>query len=99
MGGPGTILTADQAIQIYRLKPRGHNADLCDQEAVGANAPTCLKGRSIDFARKYGVSSKAIRDIWNRRTWAFATLPLLQEEHSSTIIIEANGPSSVRVKS
>ena len=32
-----------------------------------------LRGASPPIAVRFGVSSRTIRDIWNRKTWAFAT--------------------------
>ncbi len=39
---------------------------------------TCLRiprlnGQSIQLGKRYNASAKTIRDIWNRRTWRFAT--------------------------
>mmetsp|Transcript_34136 Transcript_34136/g.76864 ORF Transcript_34136/g.76864 Transcript_34136/m.76864 type:complete len:339 (-) Transcript_34136:128-1144(-) len=36
--------------------------------------------RSTLVAQEYGVSPKAIRDIWNRRTWSYATYDLWTAE-------------------
>ncbi|EKX45993.1 hypothetical protein GUITHDRAFT_108034 [Guillardia theta CCMP2712] len=44
--------------------------------------------RSLELAQEYGVSAKAIRDIWNRRTWWHATqvlwTPEERREHESS---------------
>ena len=56
-------LSKDNAVDIYKLK----------------QAFTCTKnhGKSTaDVAREYGVSSKAIRDIWVGRTWYRETFHL-----------------------
>ena len=66
------ILTAEQAIEIYGLKPVPRT-DLLKLPR--------MRGLSLPIAKKYGVSPKTIRDIWNRRTWAFATVSLLPSEH------------------
>ncbi|EKX37935.1 hypothetical protein GUITHDRAFT_115907 [Guillardia theta CCMP2712] len=42
--------------------------------------PTSL---SVELGIKYGVTAKAIRDIWNKRTWAHATLELWSDEERS----------------
>eukprot|EP00293_Proteomonas_sulcata_P001467 CAMPEP_0184328690 /NCGR_PEP_ID=MMETSP1049-20130417/143755_1 /TAXON_ID=77928 /ORGANISM="Proteomonas sulcata, Strain CCMP704" /LENGTH=397 /DNA_ID=CAMNT_0026651015 /DNA_START=422 /DNA_END=1615 /DNA_ORIENTATION=+ len=54
------MLTAEQAVQIYSQRPQGG----------GANKGT---GFSASVGRKFGVSAKTIRDIWNRETWVKAT--------------------------
>ena len=58
------ILTAEQAAEIYSLK------NFCLQGSKH-------RGYSLPIAKKYGVSPKTIRDIWNRQTWTFATVHLL----------------------
>ncbi|EKX44359.1 hypothetical protein GUITHDRAFT_109808 [Guillardia theta CCMP2712] len=35
---------------------------------------------SVALGRRYGITPKAVRDIWNRRTWAHATRHLWEEE-------------------
>jgi hypothetical protein len=46
-----------------------------------ASAPNFL-GQEISnselLAAQYGVSSKTIRDIWNRKTWVHATASLVE---------------------
>ena len=94
---PGELLSAEQAIEIYKRKPRGfglHKA--CDEVNDGFLSNT--RGSSVPLAVEYGVSPKTIRDIWNRRTWAFATLQLWLEEQPDIMTIEANGPSTIRVR-
>jgi hypothetical protein len=63
------ILTAEQAMEIYGLKPAPRSDLLSKQQRT--------RGLSLPIAKQYGVSPKTIRDIWNRRTWAFATVCLL----------------------
>ena len=36
---------------------------------------------SVILASQYGVSSKTIRDIWNRKTWTHATKHMFDREH------------------
>ena len=55
---PRTVLTKEQAIEIFRLL------------SPGRSKPT-----AVSIAKHFGVSEKAIRDIWNGRTWHEATLP------------------------
>lgn len=35
--------------------------------------PNQLAGNSQVLSKRFGVSPKAVRDVWNRRTWAHAT--------------------------
>ena len=57
--GPRTLLTKEQAAEIYMIGRAFTDSGL---------DPLC-GGRSALMAKKYGVSPKTIRDIWNRRTW------------------------------
>jgi len=88
----GNILTAEQAIDIYRCKPTSMPAFVCaDQVVRGSNRS------SVPLAKTYGVSPKAIRDIWNRRTWGFATFLLWSEEEHGVLSINEEGISTIRV--
>jgi hypothetical protein len=47
---------------------------LINEEVVAnPNAKGTLKGKSIAISERFGVSAKAVRDIWNHRTWKYAT--------------------------
>mmetsp|Transcript_33779 Transcript_33779/g.85390 ORF Transcript_33779/g.85390 Transcript_33779/m.85390 type:complete len:202 (+) Transcript_33779:122-727(+) len=59
-------LTAEQAIQIFQLRPRPAN----DGKLRRGSMMHCKV-----VAPKYGVTPKTIRDIWNGRTWWNATKP------------------------
>ena len=37
-------------------------------------------GMAAEFAERYGISSKAVRDIWNLRTWTTVTKPYWTQE-------------------
>ena len=41
-----------------------------------------MRGKSGFFSKLYGVSPRTIRDIWNRKSWAYATNLIWQEEAS-----------------
>ena len=56
-------LTKEQAALIYTLRP----PDKDDPN------PNKIAGNSQLLSKKFGVSPKAVRDVWNRRTWAHAT--------------------------
>eukprot|EP00292_Cryptomonas_paramecium_P016112 CAMPEP_0113670598 /NCGR_PEP_ID=MMETSP0038_2-20120614/5230_1 /TAXON_ID=2898 /ORGANISM="Cryptomonas paramecium" /LENGTH=213 /DNA_ID=CAMNT_0000586641 /DNA_START=9 /DNA_END=650 /DNA_ORIENTATION=- /assembly_acc=CAM_ASM_000170 len=54
-----TVLSVDQVREIFALK-----------EKIQSGSYHCT---SVRIATKYNVSSKAIRDIWNGRSWLDAT--------------------------
>ena len=57
------VLTPQLAVEIYLHK----------LALEGLDSSKMLKGRSVPVSKRYNVSAKTIRDIWNRKTWAFAT--------------------------
>ena len=67
------VLTAKLAKEIYKRK-----LALLAQTAseYDFNASMSLKGQSVPISHVYNVSAKTIRDIWNRKTWKFATRDL-----------------------
>jgi hypothetical protein len=65
---PRAVLTAEQAIEIYRRRPQTVQSLLIHDQTSG--------GRTLDVAMHFGVSPKTVRDIWNRRSWAPETRPL-----------------------
>ena len=66
------ILTSVQAVEIYKQRQiKSHTeTSLCSK----------IRGQSVAIAEKYGVSPKAIRDIWNKRTWVDSTKHLYAQE-------------------
>jgi len=64
-GARMSILTEEQAIQVFKQR-------------IGQAVPgRCSDRTSLcsDLAIRYGVSSTAIRHIWERRTWIWTNLP------------------------
>ena len=57
------LLTAQQAREIYQMKP----------EPLKPSTLPHGRSESRILAQQYGMSPKAIRDIWNGRTWIHAT--------------------------
>ena len=90
----GGTLTRDQAIEIYRRKPCNDSSD----EKFAARQLGDSRSSSVPLAFMYGVSPKAVRDIWKRRTWAFETYQLWQEEQADELCVESFGPSTIRVR-
>jgi len=63
-----SILDARTAVEIYEHRV------LAEGKGPGKNAGGVRRrSPSAALAKQYGVSPKAIRDIWNRRTWGFIT--------------------------
>jgi hypothetical protein len=61
-----TVLTREQARDIFKLK--------CE------HGYQSLHSASVQLARRYRVSSKAIRDIWKGRSWLEATFDLWSDQ-------------------
>lgn len=55
----GATLTEDAAVAIF----------------VAKHTHTTRDSLSCKLAIQYGITSKSVRDIWNLRTWGWATLP------------------------
>ncbi len=72
------VLSPELAYEIYAYKlTLQTTTDFASCfEASGSK----LKGKSSRLAKHYNVSAKTIRDIWNRRTWTFATCNLWRDE-------------------
>ncbi len=91
------MLTEQAAIEIYKYKlallanPRYYysNDKIPGQIAV--------RGRSAPLSKLYGVSSRAIRDVWNRQTWGYATSPLWHEEDTMSRMDQVFSSSSLQV--
>jgi hypothetical protein len=75
------VLSVSQAREIYGLKFLA-STSVSAQDAQGKHEEITY---CVLLAAKYGVSSKTIRDIWNRKTWASATEHLFDQEQVSPI--------------
>ena len=69
-------LTTELAIEIYALKMHLH-------AARPGCLSKCLKRYSFLVAEQHNVTAKKVRDIWNRKTWVFATSQLWSGESSN----------------
>lgn len=67
MQRPRALLTNEIAERIYSQRP------------LGCHRQRSLSSASILVSRMFSISPKAIRDIWNRRTWIQATKHLWHE--------------------
>ena len=65
----GPILSTEQVVEIYKIKlaMRSKNNDLSEKWRKRSNSNL--------VSRRYQVSPKAIRDIWNHITWKKITSP------------------------
>eukprot|EP00961_Rhodomonas_salina_P251004 3393387-Rhodomonas_salina.2 len=72
-------LTSQQVLEIYSYRPLGDGAK-----------PSPLSGRSTELSKIYNVSTKAIRDIWNRTAWSHLT----QRGQEASSPEEAQSPAS-----
>jgi hypothetical protein len=61
---PRAVLTQEQAVEIYLIRKAMR---------LREDQPTQQKYLTVGLAKKHNVSPKAIRDIWNRRTWTQET--------------------------
>ena len=71
-------LTQKEAMEIY-----SHKLQLINPTSYKASIQSWKKnvrGESSKLAKIYGVSSKTIRDIWNRKSWSIATKGLWRQE-------------------
>ena len=59
-----SVINASQAIEIFLAKARRKSRDPA----------------SRTLAEEYGISMKAVRDIWNFRTWKWETMPYWSQE-------------------
>ena len=71
------MLTGDQAIQIYQFKVlwSQHPAN-CIKDMPCRS----IRGQSTSVSKQFGVSSRTVRDIWNRKTWTQETRLLWPQE-------------------
>ena len=64
------VLTAQTAAAIFNLRGVRQTSPASQQSGTPMQAYT---GRSVLVARMFGISPKAVRDIWNFRTWRHIT--------------------------
>lgn len=85
------VLTSQQVRDIFHLR------NLPADGTVSSASHCRCASRSAEVSRKFGVSPKAIRDIWNRRTWCrvtsstFPAVNNIQGAESMNTVLEATG--------
>ena len=73
------VLFVSQAREIYKFKFLASTSlSTLDAQGQHEEISNCTL-----LAAKYGVSSKTIRDIWNRKTWVSATDHLIDQKQVS----------------
>ena len=76
------VLTPQIAMEIYACKME-LEAVIKQHSCTMPRMP--LQGQSSYVAERFNVSAKTIRDIWNRRTWTFATSSLWRGDMSDHV--------------
>ncbi len=67
------MLKERDAVKLYQMK-------------VSASAQgQSMKGTSGSIAKLFGTSPRVVRDVWNRKTWCYATRHLWHLEDASAI--------------
>ena len=74
------MLKAQDAADIYKFKISLF-ADLATRSIKSRQISVLIRGRSGPVAMLYAVTARTIRDIWTRRTWAYATEHLWPTEN------------------
>ena len=72
------VLNRDLVIEIYL-----HKIKLIRPTTFSGcleSPHTKVRGESARLSKRYGVSAKTIRDIWNRKSWVNTTAPLWGKE-------------------
>ncbi len=74
------MLAESDAVILYQLK-------------FNASARNCSsRGKSGPISKVFGISARAVRDIWNRKTWAYTTSHLWAREDSMVLSCGQNKP-------
>jgi hypothetical protein len=66
MSGKRAALTCQQVREIFHWRVPA-------SDLFGSSTHFTVSSRSVEVSRRFGVSPKAVRDIWNRRTWCRVT--------------------------
>lgn len=72
-GARTSVLTEDQAVEVFKLRPAQRSE----------RASLCA-----ELAERYGVTTTAIRHIWDRRTWVWTNMPHWTEAEMAASLSE-----------
>ena len=75
------MLKEQQVVEIYKAKVALQAQRR--EDAPDTKKLHMIKGHSLRISALYGVTSRTIRDIWNRQSWAYATRHLWHLEPQS----------------
>jgi hypothetical protein len=86
------VLSPELAVEIYAEKVK-----LQRPRSFGSciNVSRLSRGQSAIVAEKYNVSAKTIRDIWNRKTWTFATCRSCRQWENDHSLAASSFPDQV----
>ena len=91
------MLTPQQAIEIYNIKLNWASQN--GERITEVRMRIGMRGISVPIAKQFGVSARAIRDIWNRRAWGHTTFSLWDQEAAFIGIDEpSSDPVSLKLK-
>ena len=72
-----SMLTVQEAREIYSHKISCKSNTRSYQVS---NRPFSMRTEIQHLAKRYGVTARAVQDIWNRQSWAFATSHMWSQE-------------------
>ena len=90
------MLSEKDVVEIYMTK-LVLQAQSREADAPVTNKMQAMKGQSVGVSVMYGVTSRTIRDIWNRQSWAYATRHLWHLEPQLGVENSFDMPMIVKV--
>ena len=86
------VLKEEQALEIYMYKISMIKSKMCSHGVD--SSVISLRGLSIPLAKKYNISTKAVRDIWNRKSWTHVTSRLWEHDFDKKFAKQSQNHSS-----
>ena len=77
------MLMEYQAVEIYRRKISSYASARSYEDKSSLNV-CLLRRESESLSKRYKITIRAIQDIWNRRSWAYATNHLWAQEQGDS---------------
>ena len=85
------MLNQIQVSEIYQAKIAFLSAKISLQPFKQSQSlRSLIRGHSTEIqqiSKRFKITSRTVRDIWNRRTWACATKDLWPEEYQFDVIL------------
>ena len=91
------MLTEHDAVAIYQMKINLQHQ--IGMDPASRNQLVSLWGQSGPVSKLFGVSSRTVKYIWNRQTWAHATNHLWTEESATLNLLRNNESASNHTRS